>query len=60
MYIALLNLGIPHILVIGNRTARTLTSNPTMEYYKTETFSDEPVSVGDLEHVEISRLIAEL
>uniref|UniRef100_A0A158Q8P4 tRNA (guanine(37)-N1)-methyltransferase n=1 Tax=Elaeophora elaphi TaxID=1147741 RepID=A0A158Q8P4_9BILA len=55
--LAAANLGIPHILVIGNRTARTLTSNPTVEYYKTEAYSDEPISVGDLEYVEVSRLI---
>ncbi|VDK76223.1 unnamed protein product [Litomosoides sigmodontis] len=54
------NLGIPHILVIGNRTARTLTSNPTLEYYKTEAYSDEPISVGDFEYVEVSKLIAKL
>ncbi|KAL3998595.1 tRNA synthetase class II core domain (G H P S and T) family protein [Acanthocheilonema viteae] len=58
--LAAANLGVPHILVIGNQTARTLTSNPTVEYYKTEAYSDEPISVGDVEYAEISRIIANL
>uniref|UniRef100_A0A1I8EXI5 proline--tRNA ligase n=1 Tax=Wuchereria bancrofti TaxID=6293 RepID=A0A1I8EXI5_WUCBA len=58
--LATANLGIPHILVVGNRTARTLTSNPIVEYYRTEAYSDELISVGDLEYDEVSRFIAKL
>uniref|UniRef100_A0A8R1TL46 proline--tRNA ligase n=1 Tax=Onchocerca volvulus TaxID=6282 RepID=A0A8R1TL46_ONCVO len=54
------NLGIPHILVIGNRTARSLTSNPIVEYYKTEIHSDGPISVGDLDYAEASKFIVKL
>uniref|UniRef100_A0A915PLH7 tRNA (guanine(37)-N1)-methyltransferase n=1 Tax=Setaria digitata TaxID=48799 RepID=A0A915PLH7_9BILA len=46
------NLGIPHILVIGNRSARSLSGKPVVEYYRTEVHSDEPVSIGDLEYAE--------
>uniref|UniRef100_A0A1I7VY20 proline--tRNA ligase n=2 Tax=Loa loa TaxID=7209 RepID=A0A1I7VY20_LOALO len=54
------NLGVPHILVVGNRTARKLTSQPTVEYYRTEAYIDEPISVGDIEYFEIPRFIAEM
>ncbi|VDO33699.1 unnamed protein product [Onchocerca flexuosa] len=54
------NLGIPHILVIGNRTARSLTSNPIVEYYRTEIHSDEPINVGDFDYVEVSKFVVKL
>ncbi|MCP9260334.1 Carboxylic ester hydrolase [Dirofilaria immitis] len=58
--IAASNLGIPHILVIGNRTARSFTSNPVIEYYRTEVHSDEPINAGDLQYDEISKFIIKL
>ncbi|VDM97419.1 unnamed protein product [Thelazia callipaeda] len=54
------NLGIPHILVIGNQTAKTLLDKPLVEYYKTETNTDIPIRVGDLQFVELTRLVEKL
>lgn len=56
----LLFLGIPHILVIGNRTTRSLPDNPIVEYFRTEAHNGDPISVGDFQCAELLKVVSEL
>ncbi|MFH4976498.1 hypothetical protein AB6A40_003207 [Gnathostoma spinigerum] len=56
----LADLGVPHILVIGNLTRRSLVGQPLVEYFRTELCKSATIQMGHLTHSELFDVMSRL